>query len=142
MAKLGVNIDHIATIREARKTTEPDMVYASFLAEMAGCDGITIHLREDERHIKKEDVYTLKKAYRHSPQFGNIPQSRYYRNCQKSKTTFGLSSAREPTRGDYRGRIRYFIQPIESERYDKRIPRPGYKSLFIHRPRKPSSKNL
>ena len=64
MATLGVNIDHVATIREARKTIEPNLIHAAFLAEMAGCDGITIHLREDQRHIKKEDVYTLKKNIR------------------------------------------------------------------------------
>ncbi len=64
MAKLGVNIDHVATLREVRKTIEPNLLYAASLAEMAGCDGITIHLREDERHIKKEDVYTLKKNIR------------------------------------------------------------------------------
>ena len=64
MAQLGVNIDHIATIREARKTTEPSLIQAASLAEMAGCDSITIHLREDERHIKKEDVYVLKRHLR------------------------------------------------------------------------------
>ena len=64
MAKLGVNIDHVATLREARKTIEPDLVYAAYLAEMAGCDSITIHLREDERHIKKEDVHILKSRVR------------------------------------------------------------------------------
>lgn len=50
-AKLGVNIDHIATIREARKIREPDPVAAALLAELAGCHGITAHLREDKRHI-------------------------------------------------------------------------------------------
>ena len=64
MAYLGVNIDHVATIREARKTIEPDPLQAAFLAELAGCHSITVHLREDERHIKKEDVYELRKKVR------------------------------------------------------------------------------
>jgi len=56
MIKLCVNVDHIATIREARKTTEPDPLEAALLAEKAGANGITIHLREDRRHIQDHDV--------------------------------------------------------------------------------------
>ena len=62
MAKLGVNIDHVATIRQARRTIEPDPVWAAVLAELAGADGITVHLREDRRHIQDRDVYTLRKT--------------------------------------------------------------------------------
>jgi len=58
--KLGVNIDHVATIREARKTNEPDPVFAAYLAEISGADGITIHLREDRRHIQDRDVAFLR----------------------------------------------------------------------------------
>lgn len=57
---LGVNIDHIATLRNARGTNYPNPVHAADIAERAGADGITIHLREDRRHIKDQDVYTLK----------------------------------------------------------------------------------
>src|SRR5690554_2518638 len=56
---LGVNIDHVATLREARGTMYPDPVQAAFLAEEAGADGITIHLREDRRHIQTRDVFVL-----------------------------------------------------------------------------------
>ncbi len=59
--KLGVNIDHIATIREARKIDEPDPVHAAVIAELAGAHGITVHLRGDRRHIKERDVETLSK---------------------------------------------------------------------------------
>jgi pyridoxine 5-phosphate synthase len=59
---LGVNIDHIATLRQARGTTYPDPVHAACVAELAGADGITIHLREDRRHIQDRDVYTLAKT--------------------------------------------------------------------------------
>jgi len=60
--KLGVNLDHIATIREARKANEPDPVQAALLAELGGADGITVHLRGDRRHIKERDVERLKKV--------------------------------------------------------------------------------
>jgi len=59
---LGVNIDHIATLRQARGTNYPDPVHAAAVAEHAGADGITIHLREDRRHIIDRDVYLLAKT--------------------------------------------------------------------------------
>ncbi len=62
MATLGVNIDHIANIREARKTNEPDPVQFAFLAELGGADSITVHLREDRRHIQDRDLFLLKKT--------------------------------------------------------------------------------
>ncbi|MHC4501893.1 MAG: pyridoxine 5'-phosphate synthase [Planctomycetota bacterium] len=64
MPKLGVNIDHVATIREARKTIEPDPVWAAAVAELAGADQITCHLREDRRHIGDRDVETLRQTVR------------------------------------------------------------------------------
>lgn len=54
---LGVSIDHIATLRNARGTAYPDPVQAAFIAEQAGADGITVHLREDRRHITDRDVH-------------------------------------------------------------------------------------
>ena len=60
MATLGVNIDHIANVRQARKTVEPDPVQFAFLAELGGADSITVHLREDRRHIQDRDVFLLK----------------------------------------------------------------------------------
>ena len=64
MPKLGVNIDHIATIRQARKEGFPDVVEAALIAEKAGAEGITCHLREDRRHIQDADVYNLRKNIR------------------------------------------------------------------------------
>lgn len=64
MLTLGVNIDHVATIRQARRTVEPDPVAAAVLAELAGADGITVHLREDRRHIQYRDVYVLRQTVR------------------------------------------------------------------------------
>lgn len=60
MAKLCVNIDHVATIRQARRMTEPDPVQAAILAELSGATGITCHLREDRRHIQDDDAWRLK----------------------------------------------------------------------------------
>lgn len=64
MLTLGVNIDHIATIRQARRTIEPDPVAAAVLAELGGADGITVHLREDRRHIQDRDVRLLRQTVR------------------------------------------------------------------------------
>jgi pyridoxine 5-phosphate synthase len=60
MIRLGVNIDHVATIRQARRADEPDPVAAAVLALLAGADGITIHLREDRRHIQDRDLHALR----------------------------------------------------------------------------------
>lgn len=62
MIELGVNIDHVATLRQARATWEPDPVWAAVEAHLGGADGITIHLREDRRHIGDEDVRRLKET--------------------------------------------------------------------------------
>ncbi len=62
MAELGVNIDHVATVRQARRTTEPDPVWAATLAELGGADGITLHLREDRRHIQDRDLRVLRET--------------------------------------------------------------------------------
>ncbi len=64
MPTLGVNIDHVATIRQARRTVEPDPVAAAVLAELGGADGITVHLREDRRHIQDRDVRLLRQTVR------------------------------------------------------------------------------
>jgi pyridoxine 5-phosphate synthase len=61
-ARLGVNIDHIATVRQARRAQEPDPVHAAVLAELAGAHGITVHLRSDRRHIQDRDVEVLRQT--------------------------------------------------------------------------------
>ena len=60
MIELGVNVDHVASVRQARKTYEPDPVWAAVEAQLGGADGITVHLREDRRHIQDEDVRRLR----------------------------------------------------------------------------------
>src|ERR1700730_7392524 len=65
MIRLGVNIDHVATVRQARRTIEPDPVAAATLALLGGADGITIHLREDRRHIQDRDLHLLRQTVPH-----------------------------------------------------------------------------
>src|SRR5215475_11239984 len=60
--RLGVNIDHVATVRQARRAVEPDPVAAAMLALLGGADGITVHLREDRRHIQDRDVRILRQV--------------------------------------------------------------------------------
>ena len=62
MPRLGVNIDHVATVRQARRTIEPDPVWAAVLAELGGADVITLHLREDRRHIQDRDLRVLRRT--------------------------------------------------------------------------------
>jgi len=62
MAKLGLNVDHIATLRQARRGSEPDPVTAAAIGELAGAEGITIHLREDRRHIQDRDLEILRQT--------------------------------------------------------------------------------
>jgi pyridoxine 5-phosphate synthase len=62
--RLHINIDHVATVRQARRTDEPDPVRAAVLAEMGGADGITVHLREDRRHIQDRDLHLLMQTVR------------------------------------------------------------------------------
>ena len=76
MALLGVNIDHVATVRQARRTIEPDPVWAAVLAELGGADGITLHLREDRRHIQDKDVADMKAhlTTKLNLEMGNTPE--------------------------------------------------------------------
>ncbi len=62
MARLAINVDHVATLRQARLASEPDPVAASMFAELAGAHGIVVHLREDRRHIQDRDVAILRKT--------------------------------------------------------------------------------
>ena len=69
--RLGVNIDHVATIRNARGETYPDPLRVALLAQQSGADSITIHLREDRRHIRDNDLKNLKKKNKNTIEFGN-----------------------------------------------------------------------
>ena len=66
MVRLGVNVDHVATLRQARRAAEPDPVAAAILAVLGGADGITVHLREDRRHIQDHDVRRMREAVVHA----------------------------------------------------------------------------
>ena len=71
MIELGVNIDHVATVRQARRAWEPDPVQAAIEAQLGGADGITVHLREDRRHIQDEDVRRLRETIKVKLNFEN-----------------------------------------------------------------------
>jgi pyridoxine 5-phosphate synthase len=62
-ARLNVNVDHVATVRQARRAPEPNRVAAAMLCEQAGADGITVHLRGDRRHIQDEDIRILRRSH-------------------------------------------------------------------------------
>src|SRR5688572_21355634 len=64
MARVGVNIDHVATVRQARRASEPDPVHAAVLAELGGAAGITVHLRQDRRHVQDRDLEVLRQTVR------------------------------------------------------------------------------
>jgi pyridoxine 5-phosphate synthase len=64
MLRLGVNIDHVATVRQARRAAEPDPVHAAVLAELGGADGVTVHLRADRRHVQDRDLEVLRQTVR------------------------------------------------------------------------------
>ena len=132
--RLGVNIDHVATIRNARGGTHPDPVKAALLAAKAGADGITAHLREDRRHIRDEDIATLMAALtvplnlemaatqemlgialRHRPHAACIvPEKREERTTEGGLDAAGQIDALRPivgALGDAGVRVSLFIEP-------------------------------
>ena len=100
MATLGVNIDHIANVRQARKTVEPDPVQFAFLAELGGADSITVHLREDRRHIQDRDVFLLKETIKTKLNLEMAATEEMFRNCQKNSSRLCNACPRKK-RGSY-----------------------------------------
>ena len=82
--RLAVNIDHIATLRQARRTHDPEPLAAALIAEMAGAQGITVHLRSDRRHIQDRDVHILKQAI--STRLTEASASFFLRNSRTRKS--------------------------------------------------------
>ena len=75
MPRLGINIDHVATLRQARGGREPDPVWAAVLAELGGADVITVHLREDRRHIQDRDLAILRQTVRVRLNLGDVDRA-------------------------------------------------------------------
>ncbi len=96
MAVLNVNIDHVATIRQARRTDEPDPVWAAVQCELAGANGITVHLREDRRHINDRDVAVLKRDRRLQIQPRNVPGRTDRQDRRAHQARPGHPRARKP----------------------------------------------
>ena len=78
--RLGVNIDHVATIRNARSENYPDPLRAALIAQKSGADSVTIHLREDRRHIRENDLRIIKKKVTYTPEFRNCSDHRNVEN--------------------------------------------------------------
>ena len=116
MAILGVNIDHVATVREARKTNEPDPVWAAALAELGGADAITIHLREDRRHIQDRDLRVLKEIGCRADQFGIGLRSRSAHDRLRGQTPPGDPRSRATRGSHHRRRIGCGRLEIENPR--------------------------
>ena len=104
--RLGVNVDHVATIRNARGGRHPDPVRAAKLAIAAGCDGITAHLREDRRHIRDDDIARLKARDRQAAQFRNGGDPRNGRYRAEDAAACGLPRAGKAHGADDRRRAR------------------------------------
>ena len=138
MIELGVNIDHVATIRQARRTYEPDPVWAAVEAHIGGADGITVHLREDRRHIQDADVEKLRTltqiklnlemaatdemvaiALRHSPHAACIvPEKREERTTEGGLDAAGQHNHLAPIvsrLNDAGIRVSLFIEPSEAQ---------------------------
>jgi len=101
MIELGVNIDHVATVRQARRTYEPDPVWAAVEAHLGGADGITVHLREDRRHIQDEDVRRLKTeiaAQKGSTYFARVQYGRLVDGALQSRSEQYVSEIFEALR--------------------------------------------
>ena len=86
--RLGVNIDHVATVRNARGETYPSPLRAALLAEKNGADSVTIHLREDRRHINEFDLKKLLKKLKIPLKFRDCSHKRNVKNCSRSKPPF------------------------------------------------------
>ena len=106
MAQLGVNIDHVATVRQARRTNEPDPVWAATLAELGGADGITLHLREDRRHIQDRDLRVLRETVTVKLNLELASDAEIVAIACQQQARPGHAGAREARGSHHRGRPR------------------------------------
>jgi pyridoxine 5-phosphate synthase len=106
MIELGVNIDHVATVREARKTHEPDPVWAAVEAHLGGADGITVHLREDRRHIQDHDVRRLRELTHIKLNLEMAATDEMVGIACAAQARNGHAGAGRPSRDHHRGRAR------------------------------------
>ena len=119
--ELGVNIDHVATLRQARRTYEPDPVWAAVEAHLGGADGITVHLREDRRHIQDEDVRRLRDLVHIKLNLEMAATAEMIEIACQLQPRDGDAGARGPARDDDRRRPRR----RRARRRSSRMPSPG-----------------
>ena len=108
MPELGVNIDHVATVRQARRTFEPDPVWAAAFAELGGADCITIHLREDRRHIVDRDLRILRETVTVKLNLEMACNDEIIEICLQGKARSGHACAGTSRRGYDRRRAGYY----------------------------------
>ncbi len=106
MIELGVNIDHVATLRQARRTYEPDPVWAAVEAHLGGADGITVHLREDRRHIQDDDVRRLRELVHIKLNLEMAATAEMVGIADAAEARDGDAGARGAARDHHRGRAR------------------------------------
>ena len=117
---LGVNIDHVATLRQARGTRYPEPIQAALVAEQGGADGITLHLREDRRHVQDRDVEML----------SDILQTRMNLEMAAARLLFGAGAARGV---DHRGRVGRARKSVLSQGFLRWLGRSRGARVPVHR---------
>ena len=135
MPRLGVNIDHVATLRQARNAREPDPVWAAVLAELGGADVITVHLREDRRHIQDRDVRLLRETVQVRLNLEMALEPSIVAIALEIETASSDIGSRASRRAhDRRGARR---RGAESARRSApgTLPRRGHRRRALHRPR-------
>ena len=105
-ARLNVNIDHVATVRQARRAPEPSVVAAAMLCEQAGADGITIHLSGDRRHIQDRDVMVLRQSVSTYLNLEMAATEEMLKVALEAKTGCSFPGCRKSERDNHRGRSR------------------------------------
>ena len=133
--RLGVNIDHVATIRNARGGRHPDPVRAAKLAIEAGADGITAHLREDRRHISDDDIARLKAGHRQAAQSRNGGDAGDDRDRGADAAARGLPRARAARRAHHRRRPRCRGPARRAWAPDRGAARSRHPGVAVHRRR-------
>ena len=141
MIELGVNVDHVATVRQARRTYEPDPVWAAIEAHLGGADGITVHLREDRRHIQDEDVRRLRELTHIKLNLEMAATDEMVGIAAAHQAGDGDAGAGRSTRGDHGGRPGHRFPGKTAFIGGEEAGRCGHPGLRVHRRRDPAGRS-
>ena len=133
--RLGVNVDHVATLRNARAGRNPDPVRAALVAIEAGADGITAHLREDRRHIRDDDMARLKAEISKPLNFEMAATAGHAADCACDQAACGVPGARAPRGTHHRGRPRRGRPAQRAGAVHRAIERCRHPGVAVHRRR-------